>query len=192
MTQPQTSQSAPPVFDWNDLGRYKASGKLPDGYPSNTRTFYSPEDGVGIHDLLESLLSSVEQSIVLNMYGYDDPDLNALIIAHAQNPRIYVQISLDKSQAGGIAEKALVAAIEGTPATNVAIGTSTAHAISHLKVLIVDGLYLVTGSTNWSMGGEEKQDNQLTLSNDPALATEARAILDRNHLAMLAQEKSTG
>ncbi len=125
------------------------------------------------------------------MYGFDDDELNALIIKHAQDARIYVQMSLDKSQAGGVHEKRLVEQVLATPGTNVAIGQSTKHAISHLKVAIIDGLYVVSGSTNWSLSGEGAQDNQLTLTNDPIIAAEYRAILDRNHAAMLAQQAST-
>lgn len=178
-----------PLFDWDNLGCFKALGSLPPQYPSNTRTLFSPEDNV--HGLLKSLLGTgVRQSIVLNMYGYDDPELDELILGHAANPKIYVQMSLDSTQAAGVAEKKLVADLEGCPATNVAIGQSTKHAISHLKVLIVDGLYVVSGSTNWSLSGEGAQDNQLTIQNDPVIASEYRAILDRNHAAMLAQMKT--
>jgi phosphatidylserine/phosphatidylglycerophosphate/cardiolipin synthase-like enzyme len=174
-------------FDWDSLGGYKAGGSFLAGYPSNTRTFFSPEDQV--HEVLTAMLKGARNSIVLNMYGYDDDALNTLILGHAADPKVYVQMSLDKSQAGGVHERKLLAGVEGCTACNVAIGTSTKHAISHLKVLIVDGIYTVTGSTNWSLSGEQQQDNQLTLSNDPVIAAEARAILDRNHAAMLAQMK---
>lgn len=173
------------VFNWDELGRYKAIGRLPDQYPSHTRTFFSPEDNV--HAVLTSLLSSARQSLVLNMYGYDDDELNAIILAKAADPKLYVQMSLDKSQAGGVHERALLSGVLGQPACNVAVGQSTRHAISHLKVCIVDGLYVASGSTNWSLSGEQRQDNQLTLQNDPIIAAEYRAILDRNHAAMLAQ-----
>jgi len=53
--------------------------------------------------------------------------------------------------------------------------------------VVVDGLYLITGSTNWSQGGEQLQDNQLTLSRVPLAAAEARAIIDLDHDDMLKQ-----
>ena len=46
---------------------------------------------------------------------------------------------------------------------------------------------LISGSTNWSFGGEELQDNQLTLSRNPLFASEARAVIDLDHDAMLKQ-----
>ena len=175
----------PTSFDWNDLARYKLSKAIPPQYPSNIRTFYSPEDD--LHGVLVALLSGVAQSLVINMYGYDDDELNKLVIACAKDPRIYVQMSLDKTQAAGAHEARLLKDVMGTPGTNLAIGQSTKHAISHLKVAIIDGLYVVCGSTNWSLSGEQDQDNQLTITNDPVVAAEFRAILDRNHAAMLAQ-----
>lgn len=60
--------------------------------------------------------------------------------------------------------------------------------------MVVDGLYLVSGSTNWSFGGEVKQDNQLTLSRDHVSCAEARAVIDLDHDVMLKQmaEKAAG
>lgn len=75
--------------------------------------------------------------------------------------------------------------------TSIAVGTSSKHAISHLKVLIVDGLYVVTGSTNWSLGGEEKQDNELAVMRSAVVAAAFRTKLDIDHDFMLAAMKGT-
>ncbi len=180
------------IFSWDTLGQYKALGKFPDLYPENIRTFYSPDDGPGIHAMLLALINSAAQSLVLNMYGFDDFELDAALIAKAQNPKIYVQMSLDSSQAAGKHEAALLATWQSDKiGTSIAIGQSIKHAISHLKVLIVDGMYMVSGSTNWSLSGEEAQDNELTLIRDPVRSHEARSILDRNHDFMLAQMQGT-
>jgi phosphatidylserine/phosphatidylglycerophosphate/cardiolipin synthase-like enzyme len=56
-----------------------------------------------------------------------------------------------------------------------------------MKIVIVDGVYTVRGSTNWSLAGEQKQDNELTVHNNAVIAAETRAELDRNHDAMLKQ-----
>jgi len=65
------------------------------------------------------------------------------------------------------------------------------NAISHLKIVIVDGVYTVKGSTNWSLSGEQQQDNELTLSRNAVIAAETRAILDLNHDFMLKQMVGT-
>jgi len=178
--------SSAPVFDWDQLGQFKAGGRFLDGYPEDVRTFFSPVDQV--HEVLVSLLSSTQKSIVLNMYGYDDEELNKIILDKLENDRVYVQMSLDKSQAGGKHERELLKSWKNDLIGNsIAIGKSSKGAISHLKILIVDGVYTVRGSTNWSLGGEQDQDNELTIHNNAVVAAETRAELDRNHDEMLKQ-----
>jgi hypothetical protein len=48
-------------------------------------------------------------------------------------------------------------------------------------------VYTVKASTNWSLSGEQQQDNELTLSRNAVIAAETRAILDLNHDFMLKQ-----
>jgi phosphatidylserine/phosphatidylglycerophosphate/cardiolipin synthase-like enzyme len=174
-------------FSWDDLDKFKRDGRFIAHYPHNIKSFYSPDDD--IHGLLGSLLSSTEQSLVLNMFGYDDTDLDTIIKSKLKTEHIYVQMSLDRSQSkSGKTERQILAAWDNEYFGNsIAIGTSSKHAISHLKMVIVDGIYTVKGSTNWSLGGEQKQDNELTVSNSPVVAAEARAVLDRNHDFMLKQ-----
>jgi hypothetical protein len=57
--------------------------------------------------------------------------------------------------------------------------------------VIVDGVYTVKGSTNWSLSGQQKQDNELSLSRNAVIAAETRAILDLNHDFMLKQMVGT-
>jgi phosphatidylserine/phosphatidylglycerophosphate/cardiolipin synthase-like enzyme len=174
-------------FNWDGLAQYKAEGRFLDGYPDDQRTFFSPRDNV--HGLLVVLLNSAQHSIVVNMFGYDDDELNSIIQGKLTNEHIFVQMSLDRSQAAGVHEKEILAKWSNDAFGNsIAIGTSSVHnAISHLKIVIVDGVYTVKGSTNWSLSGEQQQDNELTLSRNAVIAAETRAILDLNHDFMLKQ-----
>jgi len=174
-------------FDWGDLAKYKAEKRFLDGYPPDQRTFFSPRDSV--HPVLASLIAGAQHSLVLNMYGYDDDDLDKLIRKKLSQEHVYVQMSLDKSQAGGKHEKEILKKWSNSEFGNsIAIGTSSVgHKISHLKVLIVDGVYTITGSTNWSLSGESEQDNQLTIDRNAVIAAETRAVLDLNHDWMLKQ-----
>ena len=179
-------------FAWENLGTYKAEGRFLDGYPDDERTFFAPRDNV--HGLLVALLGTAQHSIVVNMFGYDDDELNSIIQGKLADERVYVQMSLDRSQASGVHEKAILARWNNDAFGNsIAIGTSSVHnAISHLKIVIVDGVYTVKGSTNWSLSGEQQQDNELSLSRNAVIAAETRAILDLNHDFMLKQMVGSG
>ncbi len=170
------------------LDRYKMT-PFPPGYPETARTFYSPVDDV--HGALTDLVQSTSKSLVIAMYGYDDDQLNQVIQHQLNSETIYVQMSLDSSQASGVHEKDLLAHLarwENQKVGNsIAIGKSEKGAIMHLKLVIVDGLDVVTGSTNWSASGETQQDNQLTVIRDALVAAEARARVDVIHDSMLKQ-----
>jgi phosphatidylserine/phosphatidylglycerophosphate/cardiolipin synthase-like enzyme len=178
-------------FTWDDLATYKAEGRFLDGYPDDQRTFFAPRDNV--HGLLVAVLSSAQHSIVVNMFGYDDDELNKIIQSKLAADNVYVQMSLDRSQSTGAHEKEILASWNNDAFGNsIAIGTSSVHnAISHLKIVIIDGVYTVKGSTNWSLSGEQQQDNELTLSRNAVIAAETRAILDLNHDFMLKQMAGT-
>ncbi|HEY4992523.1 MAG TPA: phospholipase D-like domain-containing protein [Nakamurella sp.] len=168
-----------------DLDAFKVAGP-PSGYPANMRTFYSPEDHVP--QVLQSVVSSVSKSVVVAMYGFDDDVLAAMLDTALQNPAIYVQVTLDQSQAAGGHEKDLLAKYANDMTGNsVAIGQSERGAIMHRKMVIVDGLWRISGSTNWSTSGETLQDNELTVIRDALVCAEARPLLDIEHDSALKQ-----
>src|SRR3954447_12752346 len=180
------SKTKPAPFDWNELQHFKAEKRFLDGYPADTRSFFAPRDNV--HAVLASLLSSAQHAIVLNMFGYDDEELDRIIRRKLTDEKVYVQMSLDKSQAANQTAQTILGRWKNDLFGNsIAIGNSEHGAYSHLKILIVDGVYTVKGSTNWSVSGQTKQDNELTLSRNAVIAAETRALLDLNHDAMLKQ-----
>jgi phosphatidylserine/phosphatidylglycerophosphate/cardiolipin synthase-like enzyme len=175
------------ALEFTDLGRFKQAQSFPHGYDRDYLTFYAPRD-TGVHQVLLWTLLQAKSSVAINMYGFDDGELVAILRHHAENPQMLVTLSLDSSEAGVKVEAELLKLLRNDlPGNSIAIGRSEKHAISHDKLLVVDGLYLVTGSTNWSFGGEVDQDNQLTLTRDPIACAEARAVIDLDHDVMLKQ-----
>lgn len=178
--------AAHPLIDLHVLDRYKQA-VFPPGYPPRVRTFYAPVDDV--HGALVWMLSAAQKSLVVAMYGFDDEELAGVIKQKMADPNIFVQLTLDSSQAAGVHERNLLVA-QGYPATSVAIGSSEHGRIMHMKEFIVDGVVLGTGSTNWSDAGERLQDNQLTIIADACVAAEARARIDTIHANI--QRKNKG
>ena len=167
------------------LDQYKAA-PFPPGYPDNARTFYSPVDGV--HEALKALLTSANKSLIVAMYGYDDRELNSVLQSKLNDEKIYVQMSLDSTQAAGVAERDILASWRHDQTGNsIAIGHSEKSAIMHMKMVLIDGVDVLAGSTNWSASGESRQDNQLTVIRDPLVCAEARSRIDIIHDDMLKQ-----
>lgn len=163
----------------------------PVGSLTMLRSLYSPIDNV--HEALKAVIASAQHSVVVSMFGYDDDELAALLDAALLNPAMFVQITLDSSQAGGVHEKAILEKYKNEMTGNsVAIGRSEKGAIVHRKMVIVDGLWWIGGSTNWSVSGESQQDNEMTVVRDALHCTKARTVLDiaHNHiLAVMAKKK---
>ena len=176
-----TDNNAHPLNDLTVLDQF-ATQLYPPGYPNNRRTFYSPVDDV--HGALCAVLRSAQRSLVIAMYGFDDDELADIILSKLKDENCYVQLTLDSSQAGGVHERTLLAK-EQYPVSSVAVGRSERGAIMHLKVGVIDGTILFDGSTNWSGGGESKQDNQLTVSIDPIMAAMATTRISAIHTNML-------
>jgi phosphatidylserine/phosphatidylglycerophosphate/cardiolipin synthase-like enzyme len=161
-----------------------AVGEFPTNTPANVVTLFAPDDDV--HGALMTLISSARQSLVVAMYGFDDEPVARVIGGKMQDPHMFVQLSFDSSQAGGVHERVLLEKMK-FPGNMVAYGRSERGAIMHMKMFIIDGRFVGGGSTNWSDGGEDKQDNHLTIIDDATHAARARAKIDLIHATMQAQ-----
>jgi hypothetical protein len=135
------------------------------------------------------------------MFGYDDDDLNDIVMGIVHDPKITCLITLDKSQAGGVHEKRLLEsdAAQDPEAfnTHFVVGQSATHQISHTKGFVADGLVGCEGSTNWSSSGEgtfvvkgaaggkgyKAQNNTQTVFTDPHAIQRFQAQLIAEHIA---------
>lgn len=166
-----------------DLDRFKPSG-FDANYQADTRRFYSPWDDT--HPVIMAVLGEVRTSLILSMFGFTDIDAAHAVDKALRTPTVYTQVTLDSTQYGGKTEHELLEQFRWDHEGNsVAIGRSEKGEIIHRKMLIVNGVWLVTGSTNWSLNGEQRQDNELTVTYNAVACAEARHILDLSHTKAL-------
>jgi hypothetical protein len=165
------------------LDTFIAAG-VPADWPPDMRTFWSPVDDV--HGALVELATSASLSLVLAEFDFVDEDFAAVVHDKIGTPGVFVQLNLDASQDLNVHEQAILAKND-YPETSIALGNSEKGAYMHLKVIIVDGMYLATGSTNLSSSGETRQDNQLTITANSLACAQARARIDMIHDSMLKQ-----
>jgi hypothetical protein len=110
-TKTQTSQSnalgdvtqSLQTFDLTDLQQYTREKSYATTASKDFHLFYVGRDDV--HDILKHVLSRVSISLYLNMFGFDDDELNDILMAKAKDPHVMMMITLDKSQAGGCARE---------------------------------------------------------------------------------------
>lgn len=143
-------------FSLPDLDQYLYEGQASPRASADFRLLYVGRDNV--HEALKHVLSRVTVSLYLNMFGFDDEELNAILMKIVHNPAITCLITLDKSQAGGVHEKRLLDSDAAQDPdgfrTHFVVGQSATHQISHTKGFVADGLVGAEGSTNWSTSGE--------------------------------------
>src|SRR5215469_13164331 len=146
------------AFDLIDLRQYTQEKAYSPTASKDFHLFYVGRDDV--HDVLKHVLSRVRVSLYLNMFGYDDDELNEILMAKVMDPNIAMLVTLDKSQAGGKHEKMLLDADQQHALaafnTHFVIGQSATHQISHTKGFVADNRVGGEGSTNWSTSGEGK------------------------------------
>jgi hypothetical protein len=144
------------LFTLKDLEQYTREKVYSNAASHDVHLFYVGRDDV--HNILKYVLSRVRVSLYLNMFGFDDAELNDILMQKATDPNITMLITLDKSQSGGVAEKKLLALDEQKDLsafnTHFVVGQSATHQISHTKGFVADGKVAGEGSTNWSVSGE--------------------------------------
>lgn len=194
------------TFTLHDLQQYTQEKAYSTTASKDFHLFFVGRDDV--HDVLKHVLSRASVSLYLNMFGFDDDELNDILMAKALDPKILMLITLDKSQAGGQHEKRLldsdIAKDPNAFNTHFVIGQSATHQISHTKGFVADGKVGGEGSTNWSASGEgtfvvvgkpggpgyKAQNNTQTIFTDPDTISRFQAELIAEHMAAQAQQKT--
>ncbi|HEY3378889.1 MAG TPA: phospholipase D family protein [Armatimonadota bacterium] len=133
--------------------------------PTGTATwqvYFSPRGGCTA--AIIRTLGTAQTSIYVQAYSFTSALIaQALVDAHKRG--VHVEVLLDKSQRTEKYSSADFLAHAGIPTY-----IDAAHAISHNKIMIIDGATVVTGSFNFTQSAEEKNAENLLVLTDPALA----------------------
>jgi hypothetical protein len=195
------------VFTLEDLAQFTEEKVYSNDASGDVHLFFVGRDDV--HDLLKYILSRVTNSLYLNMFGFDDSELNNILMQKALDPKVTMLITLDKSQSGGVHEKALLEADQkynlAAYNTHFAVGQSLTHQISHTKGFVADGRVAAEGSVNWSTSGEgtfvvtgqpggsgyQAQNNTQSVITDPDTIIRFQTELIKEHATAKSQEDSS-
>jgi hypothetical protein len=177
------------------LSQYTKEGTYSNDASKDFHLFFVGRDNV--HEILVYILSRVTQSLYLNMYSYDDTELNNVIMTKVLDRSVTVLITLDKSQSSNATEKALLAADQKEDLaaynTHFVIGESATGQISHTKGFVADSKVGAEGSTNWSASGQgvgtpgtrgyKAQNNTQTVFTNPDAVASFQTELISEHMA---------
>lgn len=187
------------------LAPFVYGGVMSPGFGDHYLFFVGRDD---CHGVLHHLIPQENLALKLNMFGYDDDELNDDILAKMGQPAVRVQGTLDSSQAGGVHERKILASnVAANPDfyNSFAVGQSATHQISHTKggVFVGQGIAF-EGSMNWSASGEgigislkpdqpnvpgyKAQNNTFLVSTNPVFVANFGARLDAEHVTAMQQQ----
>lgn len=139
-----------------------------------------------IHRALMLLAKSAKQQLSVSMFGWDDLEIDQLVRDAWQNEHVAVKVALDSTQAAGTGETPLLRLWpQQAYGSELVIGQSTKHKISHMKLVAADDAH-AGGSTNLSTQGESAQNNECLLWWDAKATGEVHARIANVFSEMMA------
>jgi phosphatidylserine/phosphatidylglycerophosphate/cardiolipin synthase-like enzyme len=131
---------------------------------AGTTVCFTP--GGNCTDHIVQAITGAKTSILVQAYSFTSaPIAKALLDAHKRG--IQVQVIRDKSQRTEKYSSADFLANQGVPTM-----IDANHAISHNKVMVIDGETVIMGSFNFTNAAQEKNAENVLIIRDPALAAQ--------------------
>lgn len=136
---------------------------IPSSTPCSIKACFTPSTN-GCRQLILNQIAQAKNSIYVQAYSFTDPSIvNALVKAHERG--VTVQIILDKSQVSAKESKLHLCYAKGIP-----VYIDKIKGIAHNKVIIIDKIYVITGSYNFSQSAEKRNAENFLIIEDSALA----------------------
>ncbi len=126
--------------------------------------YFSPNGG-GEQAIVKEL-SRAKRSVLVLAYSFTSAPI-AQALGQAKDRGVDVQVILDKSQ-----KRARYSVINYLQSHRITVFIDIPHAIAHNKVMIVDGVDVITGSYNFTSAAEKRNaENLIIIRNDPQIAS---------------------
>jgi len=128
-------------------------------------TYFSPDDGVA--DVIIDLLDEAEESIYFMAFSFTSDDISDAIQRRAQGGVIVAGVfdeSQTRSNQGGEYDSLLQAGLN--------VRQDNIDGLMHHKVFIIDQRIVITGSYNFSRSAEERNDENILVIHNIAIARE--------------------
>ena len=133
---------------------------------TDEQVYFSPKGGCT--EAIVKNLDQAERYVLVQAYSFTSkPIAEALVNAHKRG--VKVKVLLDKSQRNGKGSKLSLLAEAGIP-----VSIDTKHSIAHNKVMIIDGVTVITGSFNFTNAAEDKNAENLLVIRDKVVARKYR------------------
>lgn len=126
------------------------------------QVYFSPSGG-GQQAIIDAI-GQAKESVYVQAFSFTSAPI-AKALVDAAKRGVKVEAILDKSQRQATYTGATFLRNEGIP-----VYIDAAHAIAHNKVMIIDGVTVVTGSFNFTKAAEEKNAENLLVIKDKELA----------------------
>lgn len=131
-------------------------------HPRVVQAWFSP--GGGCTEAIVDCIHAAKKSVRIQAYSFTSAPIAAAVVdAHKRG--LDVVVILDKSQRTEKYSSADFLAHAGVPTL-----IDAKHAIAHNKIIILDGVVVLTGSFNFTKSAEEKNAENLIELEDRALA----------------------
>lgn len=128
---------------------------------------FSPRGGCT--DAIVDALESAQETVLVQAYSFTSAPI-AKALVDTQKRGVEVRVILDKSQKTEKYSEADFLAHHGIP-----VLIDSQHAISHNKVMVIDGHAVITGSFNFSKAAEESNAENLVIIRDGPIAAKYAA-----------------
>ena len=139
------------------------------------KVYFSPHGGCT--EAVVRAVKAAQRQVLVEAYSFTSEPI-AVALIEAEKRGVDVEVILDKSQEQARGTEADLISQKGIPTY-----IDSAYRIAHDKVMIIDGIRVITGSFNFTKSAEDfNAENLLVISNDPPLADQYTASW-KQHLA---------